>query len=222
MPKKSFKTKKSDKKDNKYATKGFVKKMIHANIENKYVVSYPSVNFETINDDWTEFDFCSPSQGDGLFQRTASQISVRSIELKMVMSNGSAETLLDDPYNVVRMVIGQYHGSDDAPLTTAGAGINDPIMTAISTKANLVKKFYDKYITLQVTGTEKGQGDGYTPQLKQISYYKMFKKPLRITWGDGGDDYPSSRLIISMISDSSATVHPGVVNGYIKVMFEDA
>lgn len=204
------------------ATKKYVKKEIHKNIENRYVLHYPSSEFGSISTIWVEHNLCEPTQGDTPSNRTGNEILIRSIEMKMIIQTGADELATDDATNVVRMILGLYTGPTNTPLADGGAGINEAYCKEIGTRGVLARKFLDKYIPLMITSTEKGAGDGYTPQIKQIKYYKYFKNGIKITYGDNTITYPNKRLILSMISDSSAITHPGIINGYIKVVFEDA
>jgi len=162
------------------------------------------------------------AQGTGSNERIGNQVKIRSIEMKMVISTGTALSVLDDSFNVLRMVLALWGGNTTTPLATAPATtMNKPIRSGLS-GAGFIKKYLDKYIPITVTCPEASGGDGYTPGLRQIKYYKKFKIPLPITFATNATTYPDKRLILSMISDSSVTPHPGIINGYYVVCYEDA
>lgn len=205
------------------AVKQYVQRAIGANVENKQVTVSMNATFSAITTTWTEADLCNITQGVTGPARIGRKVKLCSLEINCVIAEGAAEILTDDPYNVVRCMVALWSGAaGTTPLATAGTTINAPIRKNLGTRNYLIKKYLDKYIGLQVTSTEKGGGDGYTPQLKNIKYYKKFKKPILITWGDDTTTYPDKRLMISMISDSSAVTNPGIIAGYAVMTYEDA
>lgn len=199
--------------------KRYVLKEIHKNIENKSQQSALVDNFGSISNSWSELVVCNPAEGTQENQRVGRMITIRSLEIKGIICNGASGTLTDDPYNVVRVVVALWNGADVSPLGGGIANINSPITKTYFSGGNLIRKYLDQYIPLEVTGTEKGQGDGYTPQLKQFKYYK--KLNIKLYYAANDQTLYDKLLIVSMISDSSAVPHPGFVAGYIKVTFED-
>lgn len=196
---------------------------IDQNIENKQITVSLQATYGAITTNWTESDLTNISQGTGSANRIGRKIRIKSIEIKGVIANGDAETALDDPYNVVRCVIGLWAGpAGSTPLATALTTIQAPIRKNLGTRNYLVTKFLDRYIPLTVTSTEKGAGDGYTPMLKSFKYYKRFKTGILITYGDDTTSYPDKRLILGMVSDSTAVPSPGFVVGYLVMTYEDA
>jgi len=158
-------------------------------------------------------------------QRGGREIRVKKVRFNGNLVGGASENLLDDPYNVVRIIVGVYNDTAIAPMTSAGATINTDVFKGCygNLDSYLVKKLYDKYIPLQVTGNEKGGGDGYTPSVKNIRFTKVFKKGLLVKYpNDANQANPSRRLIVSMISDSGAVSNPGFATGYLTMEFEDA
>lgn len=205
------------------AFKYYVNKSIHRNIENKFYTGSLVTVWSSVANAWIEQDLCYPAQGDGISARTGSSIKIRSIEIKGVIAQGSNESAVDDSYNIMRIVIARYNGGNlTTPLATAAASMNTPITNEFYTNGVMRQKYLDKYIPLNVQSTEQGEGDGYCPQVKSFKYYKKFKKPVTIRFGDSGTTNVTQRIMMACISDSAAIVNPGFVAGYWKVMFEDA
>jgi len=59
------------------------------------------------------------------------------------------------------------------------------------------------------------------PAVRNVTYYKKFKKPIVMQFGNVGTSYANHALIVSMISDSSLAPSPGFLTGYIYVKFRD-
>lgn len=205
------------------SVKKYVAKAIDRNIEDRKVIFALPTEFGSVGTTWIEKDLCSAiATGDGYGTRSGRAIKVKNIEVHGTVAQGSNGTLTDDQYNVMRFVCGAFTGTASTPLASAGVGLNMPI-TKTENCRNFLKQVYtDRYIPLNVTSTEKGGGDGYTPEVKNFNYKKRFKTPYTIKWGGDDASYPANRLFVSMLSDSSAVVHPGFVAGWITVTYEDA
>jgi len=201
--------------------KAYVAKAIDRNIENKHLGDSLDNTFDSLPNTWTELNVCNPAQGDTAQSRTGRQIKIKSIEIRGVIVQASVESALDEPYNTVRVVLGLYNTSD-TPLADSGTTIDGFVTTNLSTRAYLIKKYLDKYIAMGVSSTEKGGGDGYAPTVRTFKYFKRFKKPIVVMYGDDTTDYPNKRLILSMVSDSSVVPNPGFYHGYYLCTFEDA
>lgn len=202
----------------KYVTKKQMYKAIHRNIENKVIWERLNIGWSSIGNIWSERTLV-PSQGTGISNRVGNEYRIKSIEINGVIAEGSSEVVTDDPWNVMRIVIGLWDGDNAAPLS--GLNMNDVIRKTISPQG-LMKKYYDKYIPLQVVSTEKGEGDGYVPTLRKFKYFKLFKKPIVIKFGGSTATTANKQLVVSMISDSLAISHPGFVAGYWAISYEDA
>lgn len=188
--------------------------------EKKCIVNPLDATFSSVANAWIELDVAGGiTQGTNFGQRDGRRIMLRSIEIKGVIIQGSAESAVDDAWNCLRMVLGVYTGQTATPLTTAAATINTPITRELYTRNFLKKKLIDKYFALPVMSTEKGQGDGYAPGLRSYKYFK--KLNMLVDYGDDTATYPSIRLILSMVSDSIAVVNPGWTYGYILTKFSD-
>lgn len=203
--------------------KKYVQKQIDRNTENKLRNLNLVTQFGTVTNTWNEYCFNTLAQGIAKEQRIGNKIKIKSLEVKGVIASGANELPTDDAYNVLRVVIALYDGSTVTPLATAGRGLNDPLrVDYLSANGRLKRKFLDKYVALEVTGTEQGAGDGYVPGLRHFKYYKNFKKGITINWSNDTTNYPSANLIMSCISDSVAVTNPGFVAGYAIMTFEDA
>lgn len=204
------------------SVKNYVDRKLDAMVEDKRISTDLEVVFGSIGSTWKERTLFQVSQGVHSYERVGNRIRVKSIEIKGVVSQSSAESALDEPFNVLRIVLGHYRGSVLTPLTSGGATLNTPITKHENTGETLIKKYMDKYIPLTVVSTEKGGGDGYTPSLRQVKYYKRFKKGKIIEFVDSTIGTYNGMMVLSMISDSNAIPHVGFVAGYILVTFEDA
>lgn len=219
------KTKKTTKKTATVskAVKKYVAKKLDNAIEDKYnIIDMTAGGLTSIPSTWVEVNGVNPAQGIAKNQRIGTKIRVKSIEVNAVLAQGSGSVLTDDPYNIMRIVIGKYTGQTATPLATAGITMHQPIKKDWSdARGTLIQKYVDRYVPLEVQSTEKGGGDGYTPALKSFRYYKRFKNFV-ITYNDDTNNYPNQRLIMSVISDSGAVTNPGFVAGYTVVRYEDA
>ena len=202
-----------------YAVKQYVRAALDKNVEDKQATWDLQTQFGAITTTWVERSVAQPAQGVTQGYRVGTKIRLKSLEIDGVIASGVSETALDDPFNVVRIVI---YSSDLAttPLATLGLGLNSVINN--TTLSYMSKKYLDQYIPLTVTGTEKGQGDGYTPGLRKFKYFKRWKNGFPIEFQGDTATYPSKMLWVSMISDSATAPSPGFVCGYMKTRFEDA
>lgn len=206
--------------------KTYIRRQFDKNIEDKINTLSLVSRWGSVSSTWNEYSFFQPAQGVANIDRVGSRIRMKSIQISGVIANGSTESALDDPYNIIRIVIAMWKGqSGVTPLLTAGVGLNTVISRELNTTAgsSLEWVFLDRYIPLTVTSTEKGGGDGYTPGLRTFKYYLKvpYSKSL-VQFGDTTVTYPDRRIIMHVISDSAATVNPGFVAGFVKWKWEDA
>lgn len=155
-----------------------------------------STTFSVIGNTWVELDASTVSQGDALYNREGRTVHIRSLEIKSMLH-------AVDTTNTFRIVIALFNGSSATPLATSGVLI-DNILTGESCRNYLIKKYLDKYICVNSTNDPD----------KPFNYYKKFKTPITVKYGDDTSTYPDKRLIIAMISDSGAVAHPYVATGY--------
>jgi len=215
-------TKKNTKDSKKtYATTKYVKKMLASNVENKHNFNYLAIMLPSISSSWTEHVLTNISPGSSGNNRIGRRLSVKYLELRGVLAGGNSLTAADDPYSVVRIVLGQWK-TQSAPLTTATVTMNMPIMKNMNGCQGLEKKYYDKYIPLNVATAEAGAGDGYCPLIRNFHFRKYFKKPLVITFGDDTSNTSDHNIVLSCMSSSGIIPHPGFINGYYLISWEDA
>lgn len=204
------------------SVRAYVRRAIDYNVEDKHISYNLDTLFSSVSNNWTEANVCNPDQGDTVSTRVGRRIRIKSIEIKGIFLGGISDLSTDDVYNTVRIVIGVYQGTSNTPLAAGGQGYDNPLIATSGTSAGqrLIKKYYDKYHAIQTCG--KGLGAGYAPVPREFEYYKRFKKPIVVTYGDSTDDYPSKALIMSVHTDSLAASNPGFVCGYVMCKFEDA
>lgn len=204
----------------KLATVAYVNKAIHKNIENKFDYGALATVFTSIGSTWSELPFGLIGRGTEVNKRIGNSITVKSIQLEMVIVGGAVNSVADDARNTIRMVLASWDGDTNQPLGTASWSMDYPIRSTLGPSANnMIKKYYDKYITLPSPGPDD---TGYIPGMRKVSYYKYFKKGYKMNFADATADHPDKKLILSMISDSSVIPNPGVTNGYFVITYEDA
>lgn len=199
------------------AVRQYVDRAIHGMAQDKFFTQYLTTALSSIGNSWVELNLVAPTQGSGLNNRKGSTIMVRSIEINGVLVGGQSDTVADDDYNVVRAVIAAYVGDDDTPLAGAGLPMTSPLNREIYSGGRLKYKLMDKFVPLPVSTI--GISAGYASKPRVFSFRQAINQ--KITYGTSGIGAPNQRLILSMISDSSAVPNPGFVTGFINVLFED-
>ena len=204
----------------KLATVAYVNKAIHKNIENKFHYGTLVTPFASVTSTWIEQAFGLIGRGTEVKRRIGNSITVKSIQLEMVIVGGAVNSVADDARNTIRMVLASWDGDSNTPLGTATWNMDYPIRRTLGpTASNMLKKYYDKYITIPSIGPDD---TGYMPGMRKVSFYKYFKKGYKMNFADSTENYPDKRLILSMISDSGVVPNPGVTNGYYVITYEDA
>lgn len=204
----------------KLATVAYVNKAIHKNIENKFHYGTLVTPFASVTSTWSEQAFGLIGRGTEVNRRIGNSITVKSIQLEMVIVGGAVNSVADDARNTIRMVLASWDGDSNTPLGTATWNMDYPIRRTLGpTASNMLKKYYDKYITIPSIGPDD---TGYVAGMRKVSYYKYFKKGYKMNFADATENYPDKRLILSMISDSGVVPNPGVTNGYYVITYEDA
>ena len=170
------------KKKIKQSVKTLVKNQLTALSETKMRNgSLLSTDFASINNEWINIPLTNISLGTDYFQRIGSKILLKSIEFKGVLVGGASESALDDPYNVVRIVISRWDGEAITPFSTLlGHSIHIPINRTIASCPGMKSKYYDKYIAMNVSSPEKGAGDGYAPSARVVSFKRHLRKEFRL------------------------------------------
>lgn len=198
----------------------YVNRAIDNVIEDKHIAFDLGSGAGSINNGWTEYNISNPAQGTGVSQRIGNKIRLKSIEIYGILANGASGSSVDDPYNSLRCIVGLYRGQTNTPLSSAGFALNTVIRSDFqNARGLLIKKYLDKYIPLNTSGT---RGSGYACELKTFKYYKKFSKGILVEYNDNTNNYPSCSLVTSFIADSSLAPHPGFVAGYMVVTYQDA
>lgn len=205
----------------KPVTKQQVRAMLVQNVEQKWITRDLAALAPSVGA-WNEIDTSNIGQGTTLNTRVGSSVVLTSLSVVGVIAQGSAQSALDDAYNVIRIVVGLYTAgpASSTPLLDAAALISTPILREAYTRGRLLKKYYDAYVPLQVTCLERAGGDGYCPGLKMINLHFTLNE--KVTYGTDAATYPDKRLMIAFISDSTAVVNPGFVAGYTTCHFTDS
>jgi len=197
------------------------KQVVKKNVEQKIMFGDLTA-FNSVATTWAEVVLSAPLQGVDKQNRIGNRVGITSIEVYGTLCQASYGAALDDPYNTIRIVLGQWSAAASAtPCQSVSLGLNTPLRTNLNCLSMLQKKLFDKYIPLQVASTERGAGDGYAPEVKPFKLYKKFKNPIPIQFGDNNNTRPDKRLVLSMISDSGTAPNPGFVGGYWVVTFTD-
>lgn len=198
----------------------YVKAAIDTTQESKEWVGSLASYFGAVGTTWVELSVGAPVVGTSHQTRIGNKIRIMSIEIKGVVTGAAGGTALDDAWNVMRVVC----HSTTTPLTATPLASNTiTINTPINhyTIGTLNKVYYDQYFTFS-NGEHSLADDGYVPQLKKINFFKRWKEGLPIEFKGEDVAQPSRLLWVSMISDSALAVHPGAVNGWIRVTWKDA
>lgn len=181
--------------------------IVARNVESKQYYTDLAGSFNILNTTPAEVDTCHPVQGTGLQGRIGRQIKIKSIEIKAVFVGADAT-------QVFRLVLASCNGTTTTPFNTTYGVTTINALIKYNTMRNLLrKKYLDRFITMDTV---------HETFIKQFRYYKRFKKPILMTWGDDADAYPNQRLILMCTSDSGAPAHPFVSQGWCCVTYEDA
>lgn len=174
-------------------------------------------NYTSIGNAWIETDLTDIDEGDDLNARTGRMIQLSSFTLRGSFVGAQNGGVTDDAYNTVRIVLALWDSTTNTPLATNGAIIDTIIQKERAFGKGLVKVYYDKTFMLNTPGVD---GDGYLPAVKQISIFKKLgDKKIKYCSADGAT--AEQKLILSIISDSSAIVNPGFVHGRMNLRYED-
>lgn len=200
--------------------KSEVNKVVHKNIENKEIIHRLTGTFGSVPNGWTELSLANIAQGITDSTRIGRQIRVKSIDINAVVAGGAVTAAgFDDTHNTIRVILGLYHETS-TPLASGGGDINDYYNKDNMTKGKMIIKLLDKFILLPARAVSSS--GNYIPDLKPFKYHKYWKNGLLITWGDDTQNNPQKTLVLSMFSDSTGVPNPGILQGYCRIMYEDA
>ena len=206
--------------------RSYVRRVVASNIENKRAVCDLSTSYSSISGAWNEVNLNRIPQGVDVFSRTGRRINVRSIEIKGVLCQGTSGTAADDPYNVVRVILGLYTGPHDVgPLFASSTlTVNSPVSTwdvgGSSANQRMIRKYLDRYFSF--SSPSPRNESGYVPATTPFRYFKRFVKPMHIQFGDGSANSADKWFWLSMVSDSVAVPNPGFISGYCVLTYVDA
>lgn len=207
--------------------RSYVRRAIAANIENKRAGYDLSVVFNSVGATWVELNLTRIVQGSDLFSRIGRRVNVRSIEIKGALAQGAAGGAFDDPYNVMRIILGLWTGlasANSAPLGTSNLNINSPISPWNAAGSVATYRMQRKYLDRYITFSSPSRADDTTlvPATRTFRYFKLFKRPMFIQYSDDTGESADRFFTISMISDSGALPNPGFISGYVVLTYEDA
>lgn len=205
--------------------KRWVRKKLDAAVEDKKCVYDITATFGSVSTAGQGFSIGGCMQTVNAIQggHVGRKVRIKSLEIKGILSGGQNGTALDEAYNVVRLCVVSARGTSTTtpPAFLLGAGLNAPFQHDITNSASLSKVYMDRYIPMVSNGTERAAGDGLNPHLRFVHYYKRWRNGFPIIYLS--DTTATKRDIwIWMLTDSAAVPNPGFVNGWIKVIYEDA
>jgi len=153
----------------------------------------------------------------------ASNAVTWSLEINGVLSSGFTHYTVEHPHATIRIVIAVWNtGALTTPLQSAAWNFDTPLRVT-NAPQGLVKKIYDKYITLNNTANDLVAVGQILPTVRKFKFFKNFKKGLTIDFGGIATTTPSRRLIISMSHDQvTALDAPSFIHGYWATSYEDA
>lgn len=176
-------------------------------------------DFGSIGAEWINIPLTNITPGTEYYNRVGSKILLKSIEFRGVLVAGADETAFDDEYSIVRILLTRWDGATTNPFSTIqGHSMGIPINRVIANAPEMKNKYYDRYITLNVSCTERGGGDGYAASARTVYFKKVFKKGIPITYSGA---QTSDKFFLSMISDSSLVPNPGFATGYCMITWKD-
>jgi len=198
--------------------KRFVKRAISRRTEKKYYTALVSSTFAAVSTTPVETLFCNPAQGTTGLTRVGRKLRITKIRFSnCVLAGGQSNIVADDKYNLFRICIATwYKGATSTPFTVQAIGLSSTMDR--ENTPYLGKIYYDKLIALKSDGRDS---TGYMPALRRWTFTKRFKN-LTITYSDDTVNTWDKQLIMSCVSDSTASPNPGFINGSIKVWWEDA
>lgn len=208
------------------SVRSYVRRVVSSNVENKRSIFDLSTSYSSVPVSWNEVNLNRLPQGVDVFSRVGRRINVRSIEIKGVLCQGTAGSPADDPYNVVRVILGLYTGPHDVgPLFASSTlTVNSPVSTwdvgGSSSNQRMIRKYWDRYFSF--SSPSPRNDSGYVPATTPFRYFKRFVKPMFIQFGDGTANSADKWFWLSMVSDSATIPNPGVISGYCVLTFEDA
>lgn len=174
--------------------------------------------FGSVLSAWTEYDILSViGQGDDMNNRTGRRIMVKGVAIKGTLVGGQSNTIADDQYDFIRIVISRAKGATGAlpPFTTyPGVGISTQIVPGLPAAIQTI--YMDRTYSLSSPGRDSV---GYMPATRTVSFSKALNWPCTFT-GTGANSN-QEHLCLSMISDSAAVPSPGFTSLSMTLYWTD-
>lgn len=201
------------------SVKKYVRRAIDRTVEDKYrIIPLNTSAWSSINNAWKDISLESIQSGTAEGQRVGNRIRIKSIEIKGTLQGGQTGSAADDPFNSLRFVFAHWSGYNyTTPMASSGLNINSVINK--DTAKQLQRKYVDRFMTLTAPNPLTV---GYQPAVRVFKWYHRFARPIVITYSDINTVNANSCLALSVISDSAAIPNPGFINGFAKVVYEDA
>ena len=208
--------KKSKKPTVSYAVKKYVKKTITNTAEDKFNSGLLSLSHPTLSTSWIEKDLTELATGGAGNQRVGDEVMINNVGFEGVIVGGQSNNSLDDSRNIVRIVVAEWDGRVSTPLATNAATISDILRKDEIVGKGLIRVLYDKVHLFTSFGRDS---TGYMPTQKHIKFNKKLLR--KIKYASSTASEAQTRIILSMISDSSLAPGPGFVQGKWYITFKD-
>lgn len=171
----------------------------------KFYLGGLPASFTAIGNTWAEFEpLQAIAAGDDAQNRHGRQIYVDRLEIRGTLVGAQSNSIGDDAYNTVRIVVATYKGATAGaitPLATASYALQVPLLQGV---VPVDKVYTDKTFVMNTNGLNS---TGYVP----VAKYIRLSIPIRRVF-DFLNAFSNScidHLVISMISDSTAIPHVG-------------
>ncbi len=132
--------------------------------------------------------------------RIGRRIRVKRIAFMGVLLGGQTNSVADDPYNVMRVIV--WTARPDYAPTLAVNAVLDP---RFPTNLGLYRVLYDKQ---RVIGTQAKDSTGYIPAAEEWEFSIDCDIPLEYTVSTAASP-TNQNIFVSVVSDSAAVVNPG-------------
>jgi len=203
-----------------------IQSVVSRNIETKEFAFTTVSIWGNITTTWTEaaLSIDTLTQGVQQGQYIGKSIFVKSVTIWGWIKGAQApDHAADSPFNFIRIIIARWNGEAGVlPLTGLGAHLNDRINKSVDpTYRGMIKKYYDRLILFK-NGNLSEQAEGV---LTSYGFAHKFIKKRVIFRGRGlrmDRIIPSSRIIISCLSDEATAPFPGFNYGWCVMKYKDA
>lgn len=158
-------------------------------------------------------------QGSNSYTRVGKRLEVSKIRWCFTVATGvTGVNATDDSFNQIRIVLAQW--DSEATANPFGSILMDSNIDQFNYGSLLRRKFYDRKKVMY--SRAQGSEVGYDPGIHTFRGTIKFKKPIRINFKTEDNTQPTSRIVLSVMSDSSVPTHPYVIqNGWIHTHYTD-